>query len=94
MKLIKIVQAGQCHSHRGIWQQKLDIKSLKHIVYTDAAFSANFDHTTLLRYLVLLGDALGKRNILYYSSSESRGVAWSVLGSEMYAFPDGFYYAS
>lgn len=89
----RIVQAAQRHSHRGILQQKLDINSLKITVYTDAAFSSNLDHSSQLGYLVLLGDASGKCNILHYSSSKSKRVARSVLGSEMYAFADGFDYA-
>ena len=89
----KVVSAARRHSHRGILQQKLDINSLKIIVYTDAAFSTNADHTSQLGYLIMLSDDSKKCNILHYSSSKSKRVARSVLGSEIYAFADGFDFA-
>ena len=89
----KVVTAARRHSHRGILQQKLDLNSLRIVVYTDAAFATNKDHTSQLGYLVLLTDDSKKCNVLHYSSSKSKRVARSVLGSEIYAFADGFDFA-
>lgn len=89
----KVVLAARRHCHRGLIQQKLDLKTLKIVIYTDAAFSTNEDHTSQLGFLVLLSDASGKCNILHFSSSKSKRVARSVLGSEIYAFADGFDFA-
>lgn len=91
--LNKVVKTAKKYSNRGLTQQKLDIETLRMVVYTDAAFATNSDHLSQLGYLILLCDGKNNCNILHYSSSKSKRVARSVLGSEIYAFADGFDFA-
>lgn len=91
--LNRVVAAAKRHSDRGILQHKLSLDSLQLIVYSDAAFSTNKDHTSQLGYIIMLTDDSHKCNIIHYSSAKSRRVARSVLGSEIYAFADGFDHA-
>lgn len=86
----KLVSAARRHSHRGLLRQKHDLDTSKIVVYSDAAFSTNSDHTSQLGYLVLLSDVGGTCNVLHYSSSMSKRVARSIFGSKIYAFADGF----
>lgn len=88
----KIVSSARKYSYRGILQQKLDRNSLIIAVYSDAAFSTRQDHKSQLRYLILLCDGNNNCNILHFSSTKSKRIALSVLGSEVYALADGFDY--
>lgn len=81
----KVMSAAKRDHHRALIQQKLDLKTVKVVAYTDAPFSTNLDHISQLGFLVLQSDASGKCNILHYSSSISKRVGFSVLGSEIYA---------
>lgn len=92
-KINKVVKTAKKYSMRGLTQQKLDISTLRVVVYSDAAFATNSDHTSQLGYVVLLCDGNNNCNILHFSSSKSKRVARSVLGSEIYAFADGFDFA-
>ena len=67
--LNKVVATAKKYSTRGLIQQKLDIESLRLVVYTDAAFTTNSDHTSQLGYLVLLCDVSNNCCLLYTSPS-------------------------
>jgi hypothetical protein len=69
---------------------KLDIQSLKLLVYTDASFANNANLTSQLGYIVVLSDDSGSASIINYQSSKSRRVARSSMASETLAFSHGF----
>lgn len=63
----KIVLASKKHSHRGLLQQKLDINTLKIVVYTDAAFS--YTYVVLITNLncdILYYYVMGQTNATFY----------------------------
>jgi hypothetical protein len=68
---------------------KLDINTLKLVVYTDSSFCNNEDMSSQLGYIIFLSDSTGKCQPLHYSSHKSKRVTRSVLGGEFMAFADG-----
>ena len=76
--------------------QKLDFESLHFRLYADASLATSLDHTSQLRYIVLLCGKLYNACVVHYTSYKSHRVARSVLGAETYAFAEayGFAYCS
>ncbi len=62
--------------------QKLDFESLHFRLYADASLATSLDHTSQLRYIVLLCDKLDNACVVHYTSYKSHRVARSVLGAE------------
>lgn len=89
----KIISTANKHFDRGLIQHKLDPETLHIVVFTDSGFANTSGEKSQLGFLVLLRDKSGKCNIIYFRSYKSRRVSRSVLGSEIYAFADGFDYA-
>lgn len=75
INLNRVVFKAKRHSDCGILQHKISLDSLQLIVYCDAAFSSNKDHTSQLGYIIMLTDDSHKCNIIHYSSAKSRRVA-------------------
>jgi hypothetical protein len=75
---------------RGLTYVRLDLKSLRLIVFTDASFANNKDLSSQIGYVVVLADAEHKANIIHWSSIKCKRVTRSVLASELYAMGHGF----
>lgn len=65
---------------------ELDLKSLKIVGFSDAAFAGNRDSTLQLGYIVFVGDSKNYVVPLLFKSYEARRLTRSVRGSEMIAF--------
>ena len=75
---------------RGLRFIRLDPKSLRLMVFTDASFANNKDLSSQIGYVVVLADATNQANILHWSSIKCKRVTRSVLASELYAMAHGF----
>jgi hypothetical protein len=78
------------NSTRGIRFVKLEEKSLRLLVFTDASFANNKDLSSQIGYILVLADASGRANILHWSSIKCKRVTRSVLASELYGMAHGF----
>ena len=78
------------HAERGLHFVKLDISTLKLIIFTDSSFANNLNLSSQIGYVVVLADATNKANILHWSSIKCKRVTRSVLASELYAMAYGF----
>jgi hypothetical protein len=74
---------------RGLRFVRLDIQSLKLIVYTDASFANNQDLSSQIGFVIVLSDGINA-NILHWSSIKCKRVTRSVLASELYAMAHRF----
>lgn len=75
---------------RGIKFVKLDIDSIRIIVFTDSAFANNADYSSQIGYVIVLADKYNRANLLHWSSTKCRRVTRSVLASELYGLVNGF----
>jgi hypothetical protein len=75
---------------RGLRFVRLDLKTLRLLVFTDASFANNKDMSSQIGYVVVLADASDRANILHWSSVKCKRVTRSVLASELYAMAHGF----
>lgn len=75
---------------RGLFQHKLDRKTLLIKVFTDSSFGNTPYYHYQLGYLTMLCDKKDRCNIIHFSSYKSRRVVRSVMGAELYAFADAF----
>lgn len=75
---------------RGLKYVKLDLESLKLVVFTDSSYANNRDLTSQIGYVICLADASDRANILHWSSIKCKRVTRSVLASELYAMAHGF----
>ena len=64
---------------------KLDINTLRLLVFTDALFINNKDFFSQIGYILVLVDIINKANIVYWSSIKCKRIIKSVLASELYA---------
>lgn len=78
------------NSKRGLKFIKLDQKTMKLLVFTDASFANNNDLSSQIGYVIALADATSKANIIHWSSIKCKRVTRSVLASELYAMTHGF----
>jgi hypothetical protein len=69
---------------------KLDITTLRLIVFTDSLFANNKDLSSQIGYILVLADLSNKANIVHWSSVKCKRVTRSVLASELYAMAHGF----
>jgi hypothetical protein len=74
---------------RGLTFVKLNINSLRLIVFTDSSFANNKDYSSQIGFVIVLADEK-KGNILHWSSIKCKRVTRSVLASELYAMAHGF----
>ena len=75
---------------RGLKFIKLDLVTLRVIVFTDSSFANNDDHSSQIGFVICLADASSRANILHWSSIKCRRVTRSVLAAELYAMAHGF----
>lgn len=75
---------------RGLTYVKLDINTLRLLVFTDASFANNKDLSSQIGYILVLADITNKANIVHWSSIKCKRVTRSVLASELYAMAHGF----
>eukprot|EP00171_Calliarthron_tuberculosum_P005221 IDg5221t1 len=69
---------------------KLDLETLKMVVYADASFNNAKGNRSQLGYIVTLADKTGNCSILHYSSYKSSRVTRSSMAGETLAFVDAF----
>lgn len=60
------------------------------VVYADASFANNEDHSNQLRFAIFLTDNTTHANALHYTSFKSKRVVQSVVGGELYAMADAY----
>ena len=69
---------------------KLDTKTLRLLVFTDASFANNEDLSLQISYVLALANATNKANIVHWSSVKCKRVTRSVLASELYSTVHSF----
>ena len=69
---------------------KLDTKTLRLLVFTDASFANNEDLSSQIGYVLALTNATNKVNIVHWSSVKCKRVTRSVLASELYSTVHSF----
>jgi hypothetical protein len=75
---------------RGLTMVKLDLKTLRLFVFTDASFANNKDLSSQIGYVIVLADDKDNANVIHWSSTKCKRVTRSVLASELYAMVAGF----
>jgi hypothetical protein len=75
---------------RGLIYIKLDINTLRLLVFMDALFANNRDLLLQIGYILVLADITNKANIIYWSLTKCKRVTRSVLALELYAMAHGF----
>lgn len=78
------------NASRGIKFVKLDIKSLKLIIFADSSFANNKDFSSQIGSVIVLADKENWADILYSSSKNCKRITRSVLAAEVYAMVNGF----
>ena len=74
----------------GLTYVKLDMETLRVIVFTDSSFANNKDNSSQIGYVLVLADGNNKCNLIHWSSIKCKRVTRSVLASELYAMGNGF----
>ncbi|KIM99826.1 hypothetical protein OIDMADRAFT_66146, partial [Oidiodendron maius Zn] len=74
---------------RGLRSIRLDIQSLKLMIFTDASFANNQELFSQIGFVILLADKRNRANILHWSSIKCKRVTRSLLASELYAMAHG-----
>ena len=69
---------------------KLDHKSLRLQVYSDASYGNSFDGSSQLGYIIFFADSNGNCQPLFWSSHKPKRDSRYFLGSETMAFADAF----
>ena len=72
---------------------KLDLKSARIVLFTDAAFANSSEYASQLGFVVLLVDKLGKANIVHYGSGKCHRVTRSVMAAELLSLVNGYDHA-
>jgi hypothetical protein len=75
---------------RGLTYIKLDINTLRLLVFTDASFANNKDFSSQIGYILVLADITNKANIVHWSSIKCKRITRSVLASKLYIMAHGF----
>jgi hypothetical protein len=88
------------HIDRGIKYIALDLECTKLFVFVDSSFANNKDFSSQISYLIIITNETEtiftgtdeftiKGNLIYYSSTKTKRVTWSVLASEIYGMVRG-----
>lgn len=77
---------------RGLTQGKLDIDTVKVKGFSDSSFANAEEKISQLGFIALLCDDVGRANIIHYASYNSKRVAKSTMGGEVFGFVDVFDY--
>jgi hypothetical protein len=78
------------NSARGLTFVKLDISTLRLIVFTDSSFANNKDLSSQIGHVIVMADSSNRANIIHWSSTKCKRVTRSVLASELHAIAHGF----
>lgn len=78
------------NADRGIKFVKLEINTLRIVVFTDASFANNADLTSQIGYVIVLADSNNDANIIHWSSVKCKRITRSVLASGLYGMALGF----
>jgi len=92
-KLNKCLKWQMDNQDYGLTFVKLDVKTLKLVVFTDSSFANNKDYSSQIGYVIVLADGYNNCNLIHWSSIKCRRVTRSVIASELYAMGHGFDYA-
>lgn len=84
----RIVKHLRIQPSLGLPFPKLDLDSLRMMVFTDVSFANTEYLSSQIGFLVFLQDKSGRTNCIYFSSRKSKCVVRSVLGSDIFAFSD------
>jgi hypothetical protein len=63
---------------------------LKPVVFSDAGFNTNIDHTSQIGYILAIVDENNKANVIAYASKKGRTATHSVFASELLALMEAF----
>ena len=77
-------------SDLALYYPKLELDSLRMLVYADAPFNHNADNTSELGFLIMLTDVSKKYALIHFSSHKSRRVTRSSMAGELLAFSEAF----
>jgi hypothetical protein len=66
------------------------IRPLRLVVFSDAGFNTNADHTSQIGYIIALVDQTNIANVIAYISKKCRRVTRSVFASELLALMEAF----
>jgi uncharacterized protein YprB with RNaseH-like and TPR domain len=89
-KLNKVLEHAKSHKEFQLSYPLLDKGSLRIVVHSDASFACNSDRSTQIGYIIFLADSHNRCHILKYSSTKSRRIVRSTLGSVAIALATGF----
>ena len=93
-RLNKRIQWQIKNADRGLRFVKLNIISLKLIVFIDAAFANNSDYTSQINFVICLADGSNKTNLIHWSFTKCKRVTRNVLTAELFAMTQKFDIAS
>jgi hypothetical protein len=65
-------------------------RPLRLVVFSDAGFNSNADHTSQIGYIIVLVDQTNKANVIANTSKKCRRVTRSVFASELLAPMEAF----
>ena len=92
--LNKCLKWQQQNAGKGLKFVKLDIHTVRLVVFTDSSFANNRDQSSQIGYVIILADGQNNANIIHWQSVKCKRVTRSVLASELYALSLGFDVAS
>ncbi|EED12694.1 conserved hypothetical protein [Talaromyces stipitatus ATCC 10500] len=78
------------NAERGLRFVRLDLDSLRLVIFVDSCFANNKDFSSQIGFVIVLSDAANNANIVHWSSIKCKRVTRSVLASELYAMVHGF----
>ncbi|SLM37481.1 hypothetical protein PMAA_090260 [Lasallia pustulata] len=79
---------------KGLKFVKLDIYTVRLVVFTDSSFANNWDQSSKIGYVIVLADGQNNANIIHWQSVKCKRVTRSVLALELYVLSLGFDVAS
>ena len=88
--LNSILRHEQATADRELKYPKLDMDSLRILVYVDASHNNRENNRSQLGFLIPLADKTDRCSFLHYTSYKSRRVTRSSMDGETLAFVDGF----
>lgn len=89
-KLNKIVKYLKETKDIRLKYPKLDLNSLRLLVYSDSSFNNREENRSQLGFIIVLSDNTNQCCILHYSSQKSKRVTRSSMGAETLAFVNAF----
>ena len=88
--LHKITDFCVATKHIGLKFVKLDIKTIRLLLFTDASFANCNNLKSQIGFLLVLADGSNNANILHYGSSRCKRITRSVMAAEVHGLIHGF----